>query len=961
MSHTFGPVRIENIRRDRQLYTSAEVTGDIRVGAGHSESSDTHWTIGAGSADSPYFGYFTFESEALQTQHAMLWGGDGEYVGCKPYDEKPQDDPSSYWELVAFKDGWRFVNFKSKKALFTTAKEGHGDYCGLIADEFDDQAWKFVPEEGCGPNATGGDGAGVLAPDGDVFAWRAAVAKQIEDSVVPKTTHGFRTWTLAFDAGGQARSDKQGAALRNRLAEQMKQGGQHLFVFVHGVDTSFGPFEGYLERMAELYRDYQLDKTGHIKQDNISVLGVNWQSQDMGGMLSSLLKPGEQMPAQRLAQKGLSSLLNDIAAQAPDVTIHLVGHSMGSQVLLYLLPQLAASTRVGSMMFLQGFAPSSAFEAPSGKATRFSTGAADFISASLFENTLFSLTKSSPKVDFWFIDIDADRDNRTFWHNLTRALLTQAVKETSFHSHIGKVKGPILATTTPTLWGDYQVGSAELSFYAPAGVLGSRGFVGPDVADLAIHDLVEDVAEGGAKQYNFKQAGKAFFNLNAGPYITDHDDFSNRAVAFAHMRAAGLIPDETRAPLPAKAPAKASFSSATWMGDTWDTIGSRTLMTVCLPGSHDAGVGVVSGIDLPRKDAIEKFVAKLIKDNAAKLKGMNADLAASVIEGPIKLLTTTGLAMAPSIISRLSQTQTMPLGDQLRHGCRYFDLRPAWTPAGYFLAHRQATSDFGMIGCTGEQLETALLNIAAFASMPAHQREVIVLNFSHAMGPVSEGLTTAENRQLFDLIRSTLGERMVRNDDPHIRLDATPLSRLVEGGRNVICLFEPSLYDKAVFPDVRDGFTTSGKQGVFWWRPVDENATGAPDARKAPAPCNFLIYDQYANTRNPAWMVEHQRAAFNKRMALRTAATNATREVFVLSWTLTLMNDQAAAKNVAMMDMRSILDHAGEVNRTLAPSMENWIRRGEISGRKRPNIVYVDAYNKDVLEAVTMINAVPLD
>jgi hypothetical protein len=61
-----------------------------------------------------------------------------------------------------------------------------------------------------------------------------------------------------------------------------------------------------------------------------------------------------------------------------------------------------------------------------------------------------------------------------------------------------------------------------------------------------------------------------------------------------------------------------------------------------------------------------------------------------------------------------------------------------------------------------------------------------------------------------------------------------------------------------------------------------------------------------------------------------------------------------------VMDMRSIIDLAQVLNERLQASMKNWIRRGDIGGAARPNILYADAYDAKVLDTVAMINALEL-
>lgn len=180
----------------------------------------------------------------------------------------------------------------------------------------------------------------------------------------PEHVGTLQGWVIDFnDSQDLVRTphfDKVEGRLRERLS---RAGDQHLFIFVHGVGTSFGPFRSYLASIHQLIADYR-DKPGNaaaVSADNITYLGINWQSQEMGDMLMSLLHPGKKMPAEALAQGALPKVLGALLSGS-NATVHFVAHSMGSRVLLHLLETIDG-VRIGSMLFLQGFAPSSAFRA----------------------------------------------------------------------------------------------------------------------------------------------------------------------------------------------------------------------------------------------------------------------------------------------------------------------------------------------------------------------------------------------------------------------------------------------------------------------------------------------------------------------------------------------------------------------------------------------------------------------
>lgn len=765
----------------------------------------------------------------------------------------------------------------------------------------------------------------------------------------PDKFSGFDGWKVAFNAEGRvesvfARNNQElripgiDCRLVDSICRHAEPPGstKHLFVFVHGVDVSFDHYLDYIEWFRNLFDQYASHQAS-LRSEDIAILGVNWKSQEMGAMLASLFNPEGIMPAQRLAESGLSELLNDIGKRCPNMRVHLVGHSMGSQVLLYLLPKLS-DVRVGSMMFLQGFAPSSAF----GDAVQEKPKRETFMEA--VRNQVKAWLRAAYPVINSVYSIDSKLNEYT----------SNVVKVTEFREHLHKVSGPIVATTTATLWADYQVGAAEASFYSPSGVLGVRGFVSDAVA-CPVHDVDEDEIECGKKNYDFSISDRQrFFNLRAEPYITDHDDFKNRAIAYAHLRAAGIFNDDVISEAKRVRTKRVVFASGPvpvtpdcWMAKTWETIKTRTLTQLCMPGSHDAGIGVVTNVRVPKADVISRIVSKVVKAKASSVLMKNDQFFELLTRGPIDLLTSTAIETARSLVPRLSVTQTVPIREQLHQGCRFFDLRPAWTSEGFYLAHGEHQSfdpgvgrnkeDLGYLGCVGESLDKVLKDVTAFAADPAHDKELIVLKFSHAANweEPGSGFEAAQKQKLLALIRDKLRTAMIETLDSSKRIDGIPLEQMLAvAGRTVLCIYERAFDDA--------GLTDDQRKGMYWYGPTDENSH-----------YNYGLYDSYANSRNQARIIGDQWSKYQKQMRARDPG-GADDHVFLLSWTCTLN------PSPAVMDLRSIIDHAQALNARLRPSMENWIARGDIRGAKRPNVIYVDAYDERTLDVVTMINALPL-
>ncbi|MBF0099022.1 MAG: alpha/beta hydrolase [Magnetococcales bacterium] len=425
----------------------------------------------------------------------------------------PRIGDNLLWSLESCAQGFRIFHIVSKRWMYGSGK----DHVGLIEGSFEDQYWHLAETQGS-----------------SVAEWIAQTLQPEKNAPIPERHGGFRCWQIGYDeaAGPSPFHGRKNALVRKGMSEYFNNrasGSQHLLVFIHGVDTSFNPFVDYISCLDDLYQEYLIDQHGPVKREDISVLGINWGSQTMLTMLSSLLKPSAAMPAKLLAENALPELIHLLADTTARPTIHFVAHSMGSQVLMYLLQQLNDKVNVGSMLFFQGFAPSSAFAAKQGKSSALVDSVTGVVEGHLNLNgwlypvlnkANIPITIASNALYYisWGIAGSESTVNLGKWihsiiHGFTDNLLCNIIKETDFHTHLHKVSGPILATTTSSLLSDYQVGAAEATFYSAPGVLGVRGFVGDDVEAVAVHDVTDDALEEGAATYSFSKSDIKFYNL----------------------------------------------------------------------------------------------------------------------------------------------------------------------------------------------------------------------------------------------------------------------------------------------------------------------------------------------------------------------------------------------------------------------------------------------------------------
>lgn len=710
-------------------------------------------------------------------------------------------------------------------------------------------------------------------------------------------------------------------AVRRHL-RSTASGRRHVFVMVHGVsEDSGGGYMEYKDRMAELFAQYPLEKAG-LRKEDITVLRINWKSQSFGAMLVSHVLPGVVMRARQLGELGrLAQVINALGLAEPTAapTFHLVGHSMGTQVMLYLLPQIAESVKLGSVFLLQGFAPTTAF-----------------------------------------IKDDA----------------ALGAKATEFIHHVKKVKGPVVATTSGR---DSQIAAAAAAgLFLMSPVLGLNGFQ-PVGERVDLHDLPDDEVEGGKKRYKF-EAGK-LHTLDCESYIGHHDDFKSLAVAWAHFHAAGLVPRGFKAERPIRpVPTAPTAAPDQWMKSQWSVLARRNLTQITLPGAHDAGAGIIGEV-IPD----QKSIASLIDAWVARTS--------YVTDYMVKEMKMALIHLGPQIVQHLSRTQVGSVGQQLANGCRYFDLRPANTGKGYHLAHVDYMAGIGWVGGIGQNLDAALKEIRDFAMKPEHSYELIVLNFSHFLnvtGKDAQGLPLPStdragnpisgwNRDLLNEeekdvivkgICDTLGDRIIRRKASQTKpLHLLPLEELMAGQGNILCLFNSDFED-----DVKPGETLrAGKVGRGFWKQRNP-ATGAFVFGPWDTQADFRLFDEYSDKPNPARVVEIQKAKYLEKMAGRRSRKEDG--VFLLSWTTTLdaMNAilaVAAAHHADITEAKDInrfagrftdllIERAKELNRDLDRVLSSWIARGDIEGAARPNIVYLDAYDRTLLPAVIRLNEIAL-
>ncbi|KAK1714470.1 uncharacterized protein CLUP02_15776 [Colletotrichum lupini] len=165
-----------------------------------------------------------------------------------------------------------------------------------------------------------------------------------------------------------------------------------------------------------------------------------------------------------------------------------------------------------------------------------------------------------------------------------------------------------------------------------------------------------------------------------------------------------------------------SFSQPDWMHQNLATLGTLPLKQICMPGSHDAGMGVLN---------------------------------------PDGLTQEGSAAVAGGII----QTQPTTIYQQLVNGSRYLDVRPVMAAEGDFRAgHFSSNSTIGEVGCYGQSMSDIVSDINKFTQQYA---ELIILDLSHGYDSTNDyaDLSVGQWSTLFTQLTQDLSNLALINAD----------------------------------------------------------------------------------------------------------------------------------------------------------------------------------------------------
>lgn len=339
-----------------------------------------------------------------------------------------------------------------------------------------------------------------------------------------------------------------------------------------------------------------------------------------------------------------------------------------------------------------------------------------------------------------------------------------------------------------------------------------------------------------------------------------------------------------------------------WMTQS-PSVQNGTLMTITIPGAHDAGMGRVS--------SCKPFAGYSIDDANAK-----------------------------DVMSKVSSTQDLGFHTLLDLGIRYFDIRPVYDNTQ---SNKLWTGHYSNVigginfsipgGCSGHSMDEVLDKISDFLrDRSDNNKEVLVLNFSHFMTlPFSSSNAVPQSHfnEVKSKIISKLGPYLVKND-PEV-FNRT-ISSLTKSGPRAI-----AVVDSANLASPADGIYETSKLNNVKWN------------------------DYYANKRHFDDMKADQMA---KLKSARSEDNNNNKTNYLItSWTLTLQEDNI--KNCILSKVpgsslfgvsacRTIQDLAYYANNRL-----HELKSAAFSMNAFPNVVLVDFATGDATQIAIDFNARP--
>jgi hypothetical protein len=307
-----------------------------------------------------------------------------------------------------------------------------------------------------------------------------------------------------------------------------------------------------------------------------------------------------------------------------------------------------------------------------------------------------------------------------------------------------------------------------------------------------------------------------------------------------------------------------------WMADNLDLIGDKRLMEIAMPASHDAGMSRAR---------------------------------------PCMFASSCN-----------TQTQNQSIYDQLRFGCRHFDIRPATRGRDIYTGHFSFKPVIGAGGCYGQSMAETLDDVYAY--LDEGGKDLVILQFSHYRDIARRraSFTLEDMNRLLVQVTEKLEGWLYQGEVPEEGLHSLTVNDYIRDGGKVLAVF--------------DGLgSLSGKyEGIYSYS--DLGGEG-----------DLVVDDKWSNMNDPALMAEHQ---------LKRLKNRKHDGMFLLSWTLTQSKTQFLECNTHRP--WSIMALAQMANGSLWPSLVEAYHRGELSRTLMPNLVNTDFVHGAQTDYVVALN-----
>jgi hypothetical protein len=263
-----------------------------------------------------------------------------------------------------------------------------------------------------------------------------------------------------------------------------------------------------------------------------------------------------------------------------------------------------------------------------------------------------------------------------------------------------------------------------------------------------------------------------------------------------------------------------------------------------------------------------------------------------------------------------TQTQYLPMKQQLEAGLRIFDVRP-WYYEGEFYAHHSTHCDG--LGCKGDKLINMLQATKEFLDM---HPELVVIELSHYCH------TSQADTAFINLLNRTLGERIYREEKPNAKeLIKRPLREIVPPNSKtgkVILLME----------GMEDN-TANRSQGLF--NTAELHTAGG-----------------WSNDNKYELLKQHQ-------ITRLTNYSGNGNNMYEWAWQITQHDGEAVKSALAPRAKASIRNGAYKANMQLSSVLDSLVSSGVIHKGKIPNILWSDFADTMVVRQCIRLSTINLN